>query len=135
MSINVTVIEGNLGANADIRAFGSGDGVASFSLASTTSYTDKAGNRQEKTTWVPCKLFGSQARMAYAEQVLLKGARFVVQGTLEEESWQAKDTNQKVTRLVLKVSSFVPASAGSRAAAPQPAPAYSGADHQDFDFS
>lgn len=130
MYANNTVITGNLGADAQIRIFPSGDGVASFSIANTVSYKDKSGAHQSKTTWVPCKIFGSAARINKMQTMLLKGVQVaVLDSSLEEESWQ-KD-GKTISRLVLKVTNIVKVDVDRNAAL---APAYAdGNDHSDFD--
>jgi len=50
-SVNKVILLGNVGKEPEFKVLPSGQGVANFSIATTESYKDKAGERQEKTEW------------------------------------------------------------------------------------
>ena len=50
-SVNKVILMGNLGRDPEVRFMPNGDAVCNFSIATTDSWKDKAGERQEKTEW------------------------------------------------------------------------------------
>lgn len=116
MAINSVSLLGNLGNDCEVRWFPNGDaGVASFSLAVTERYKDKAGEQKEKTIWIPCKIYGPQGRMQYAEKFLKKGQRVAITGKLEQEEWTDKDTQKKRDRLIVRIDELELAGSGRKA--------------------
>lgn len=134
--MNTITFSGNLGKDAEIRYFPSGDtGVAEFSLGNTVSYKDKAGNQLKKTTWMKVKVFGSNARMAFLERALLKGRLVIVHGSMDTDTWNDKQTGKEVRSLFLKADEVIPVPKEAAAApAANAAPEYSGGDYQDYQF-
>lgn len=82
-------VDGNVGAEPQLRTTGSGKSVASFALAST----EKVGD-QKVTTWVDVVCWEETADMV-AEYVQ-KGARVIVTGRLSQEEFQRKDGTKGV---------------------------------------
>lgn len=82
--INTVTLLGNLGSDPDtIR------GGAAFSVATSERWTDDAGQTQERTDWHRVVVFGKRApRLA---EILRKGARVAVVGTLRSSSYTDKD--------------------------------------------
>ncbi len=87
-SINAVTLLGNLGGDPDtIR-----DGAA-FSVATSERWTDDAGQTQERTDWHRVVVFGKRApRLA---EILRKGARVAVVGTLRSNSYTDKDGTKR----------------------------------------
>jgi single-strand DNA-binding protein len=50
-SVNKVILMGNLGRDPEVRFMPNGDAVCNFSIATTDTWKDKAGERQEKTEW------------------------------------------------------------------------------------
>jgi len=50
-SVNKVILLGNLGRDPELRFLPNGDAVCNFSIATTDSWKDKAGEKQEKTEW------------------------------------------------------------------------------------
>lgn len=92
-SLNVVMIIGNLGRNAELRYTPGGAAVCTFSLATTESWTDKGGQRQERTEWHRIVLWNKAAE-ALAEY-LTKGKQVYVSGRLETRSWTDKDGSKR----------------------------------------
>ncbi|MGE3277161.1 MAG: single-stranded DNA-binding protein [Vicinamibacterales bacterium] len=102
-SVNKVILVGNLGRDAELRATPSGQSVATFSIATTETWT-KDGERKEKTEWHRIVLWGRQAETL--QQYLTKGKQIYVEGRLETRQWE-KDgqkhytTEIKADRIVL----------------------------------
>lgn len=96
-SLNKVQLIGNLGRDPEVRTLQNGGKVASFSVATSESWKDKAsGERQEKTQWHNIVVF-NEGLAAVAERFLKKGSKIYVEGQLESRKWQDKDGADKVT--------------------------------------
>ena len=93
MSVNKVIVIGNLGANPEVRALPSGRNVANFSLATTERFTDRNGDKQERTDWHRIVAFGRLADTC--ERFLSKGRQVYVEGRLTTRQYQAKDGSGK----------------------------------------
>ncbi|MEM6964826.1 MAG: single-stranded DNA-binding protein [Bacteroidota bacterium] len=93
--INKVIIVGHLGRDPEVRHFEGNSSVASFSVATSETYTDKNGERQKMTDWHNVVLWGGLATVA--ENYLKKGKLVYVEGRLTTRKWQDKDGNDKYT--------------------------------------
>ena len=94
--INKVILVGNLGNDPEVRATTSGSRVATISVATTESWTDKtSGQKQEKTEWHRVVFFNRLAEIV--EQYLNKGSQVYVEGRLQTRKWQDKDGQDKYT--------------------------------------
>jgi single-strand DNA-binding protein len=102
-SVNKVILVGNLGRDAEVKVTPSGQSVASFSIATTETWT-KDGEKKEKTEWHRIVLWGRQADTL--QPYLTKGKQIYVEGRLETRQWE-KDgqkhytTEVKADRIVL----------------------------------
>jgi single-strand DNA-binding protein len=62
-SLNKAQLIGNLGKDPEIRYTQGGEPIANFSLATSEKWTDKQGNKQEKTAWHRVEVFGKAAQV------------------------------------------------------------------------
>ena len=100
MSINKVILVGNLGAKPDIRFSSDGKAIANFSVATSESWTDKEGNKQERTEWHKVSVFGKLADVC--QKYLDKGSKIYVEGKLQTRKWDNKDgVTQYTTEVVL----------------------------------
>ncbi len=129
-SVNKVILVGNLGRDAEVRSTPRGDTVATLNLATTETWNDRDGQRQEKTEWHRVVLWGKQADSL--KQYLVKGKQIYVEGRLQTRQWDDKDGNKRYTteirgdRLVLLGSAgggrgAQPRDTSSPADAPEPA--------------
>ena len=79
-SINKVVLVGNLGRDPESRQTQSGRTIAKFSLATSDRWTDREGNRQERTEWHNVKAWGSLGEQC--ERFLRAGSKVYVEGRL-----------------------------------------------------
>ena len=94
-SVNKVILVGNLGRDAEIRHTSGGTAVATLSLATTDVWTDKGGQRQEKTEWHRVVLWGKTAETL--QEYLLKGRQIYVEGRLQTRQWDDRDGNKRYT--------------------------------------
>ena len=94
-SVNKVIIVGNLGRDAEIRYTSGGTAVATLSLATTDVWTDKGGQKQEKTEWHRVVLWGKTAETL--QEYLLKGRQIYVEGRLQTRQWDDRDGNKRYT--------------------------------------
>lgn len=88
-SLNKAILIGNVGAEPEVRAIGSGARVANFSLATNRSWTNSSGEEQEKTEWHRIVAWRKLADIV--EQYVKKGDRIYIEGEIEYRSYEDKD--------------------------------------------
>lgn len=110
-SLNKVLLIGYLGKDAELRYTPAGAAVATFSLATTETWTDKAGQRQERTEWHRCVLWGKAAESL--GEYLAKGKQIYVEGRIQTRKWEDKDGNPRYTTEV-RVDRVVLLGGGSR---------------------
>ena len=93
MSINKAIVMGNLGADPVIRALPSGQSVANFSLATSERFTDRSGEKQQRTDWHRVIAFGRLAEVC--GEFLAKGRQVYVEGRLTTREYEAKEGSGK----------------------------------------
>jgi single-strand DNA-binding protein len=92
-SVNKVVLLGNLGKDPEIRYMQSGEPVANFSLATSEQWTDKAGQKQERTEWHRVEVFGKTAQVV--RDYCQKGKQVYIEGSIRYDEWTDKDGNKK----------------------------------------
>ena len=85
-SLNKVMLIGNLGRDPEIRYTQAGSAVANFSLATTDRWTDRQGQRQERTEWHDIVAFDRLAVLA--QNYLKKGKSVYIEGRLQTRSWE-----------------------------------------------
>ena len=71
--INEAVVLGHLGANPEVKTFDDGGKIVTLSVATSDSWTDKSGQKQESTEWHRVVLRVGTANTA--ERFLKKGSK------------------------------------------------------------
>ncbi|MBZ0094322.1 MAG: single-stranded DNA-binding protein [Sulfuricella sp.] len=94
-SVNKAIIIGNLGKDPEMRYMPSGDAICNFSLATTDSWKDKNGEKQEKTEWHRIAMFGKLAEIA--GEYLKKGSQVYVEGRIQTRKWTNKEGQDQYT--------------------------------------
>lgn len=102
-SVNKVILIGYLGHKPDIRTTQYGGKVASFSLATSESWTDKnSGERREKTEWHRIVIY-NEALVKLAEQYLDRGSKTYLEGQLQTSKWQdSNGIDRYTTEIVLQ---------------------------------
>jgi single-strand DNA-binding protein len=128
MYLNKVYLIGNLTQDPEFKALPSGSSVASFSLATNRTWTDKQGQRQETAEYHNVVAYGKQAETI--SQYLRKGSLLFVEGRLQTRSWEAQDGQKKYrTEIIVDTFQFGPKGSGvgatSNNSRPTPAPSSS----------
>ena len=94
-SVNKVILVGNLGRDPETRYTTSGDAVTNIRLATTDTWKDKNGEKQERTEWHNIVFYGRQAEIA--GEYLKKGRQIYVEGRLQTRKWQDKEGQDRYT--------------------------------------
>ena len=92
-SVNKVILIGNLGRDPETRYTTSGDAVTNLRIATTETWKDKSGEKQEKTEWHTVVLFGRQAEIA--GEYLKKGRPVYIEGRLQTRKYTDKEGVEK----------------------------------------
>jgi len=88
-SVNKVILVGNLGADPETRFLPGGDAVANVSIATSETWKDKSGEKQEHTEWHRVSFFGKTAEIA--GEYLKKGSPVYIEGRIRTRKWQDKE--------------------------------------------
>lgn len=89
-SVNKVILIGNLGADPELRYTPNGNRpVCNLRIATSDSYKDKAGVKQERTEWHSITVWGDQAENC--NKYLAKGRTVYVEGRLQTRQWDDKE--------------------------------------------
>jgi single-strand DNA-binding protein len=127
-NLNKVLLIGNLTRDPEVRYTPKGTAVADIGIAINRVWSNDQGQRQEETTFVDVTLWGRQAELA--QQYLSKGRGVFIEGRLQMDTWDDKQTGQKRSKLKVVAESlqFLPDGKGGGAPAgggSRPAPASS----------
>ncbi len=101
MSINKVILVGNVGSDPEIRNTNDGREIASFSLATSESWKDKAtGEKKDKTEWHRLVVF-SQGLVGIVKSYVKKGSKLYVEGQLQTRKWTDNNGVEKYTTEVV----------------------------------
>lgn len=98
--VNKAILIGNLGADPDTRYTQGGTAVASLSLATTESYKDKDGNKQDQTEWHKVVAWGRLAEIC--GEYLAKGSKVYIEGKLQTRMWEKDGVKHYTTEIVAR---------------------------------
>jgi single-strand DNA-binding protein len=93
MSVNKVILVGHVGKDPEIRHLESGVAVASFSLATSETYTAKNGEKVSTTEWHNIVMWRGLAEIA--EKYVTKGKQLFIEGKIRTKSWEDKDGNKR----------------------------------------
>ena len=99
MSVNKAILIGHLGKDPEVRYMPSGEAVANVTLATSETWKDKNGEKQEKTEWHNIVFFKRLAEIA--GEYLKKGSQIYVEGRITTEKWQDKEGKDRYTTKIV----------------------------------
>lgn len=100
-SVNKVILVGNVGRDPEVRRLNSGEPVASFSVATSETWRDKAsGERRERTEWHNVVIFNENLAKI-AEQYLKKGSKVYLEGQLQTRKYNDKNGQERQTTEVV----------------------------------
>lgn len=91
--MNLVLLIGNIGADAELKYTGSGDAVMNLRLAVTETWKDKSGEKREKTEWIDVVMWGKRAEGLCP--YLKRGEKIHVMGTYQTREWEDKQGNKR----------------------------------------
>ena len=97
--VNKVILVGNLGDEPVIRYTGDGKAIANLRVATSESWMDKEGNKQERTEWHKVSVFDKLAEIC--KKYLHKGSKVFLEGKLQTRSWDKDGVQQYSTEVVL----------------------------------
>ncbi len=92
-SVNKVILIGSLGRDPETKQFENGGSVTKFSIATSESWVDKQGNRQEKTEWHRIVIFNRLGEIA--QQYLRKGSKVYIEGSLRTQQWTDQNGQER----------------------------------------
>ncbi len=98
--VNKVILVGNLGADPEARSLNNGGEVVNMRVATSESWKDRDGNRQERTEWHNVVIFNENLGRV-AKSYLRKGSKVYLEGQLQTRKWQGQDGTDKYTTEVV----------------------------------
>lgn len=99
MSINKVILIGRLGKDPETRYMPNGEAVTNATLATSETWKDKSGVKQEKTEWHSLVFYRRLAEIA--GEYLKKGSMIYVEGKLQTRKWQTKEGQDRYTTEII----------------------------------
>jgi len=99
MSVNKAILIGHLGKDPEVRYMPSGEAVANVTLATSETWKDKSGVKQEKTEWHNIVFFKRLAEIV--GEYLKKGSLIYVEGRITTEKWTDKEGKDRYTTKIV----------------------------------
>lgn|SRR5574342_70509 len=96
--LNQVTLIGNLAADAELRYTQGGQTLLRFRMGCTDSWVNKDGERQERTEWVTCVLWGTRAEGL--ERFMTRGKPVGVSGRMQTRSWEQNGQKRYATEVV-----------------------------------
>jgi single-strand DNA-binding protein len=100
--VNKVILVGNLGADPESRALNNGGEVVNLRIATSETWKDRDGNRQERTEWHQVVIFNEHIAKV-ATQYLKKGSKCYIEGKLQTRKWTDQNgTDRYTTEVVIQ---------------------------------
>ena len=100
--VNKVILVGNLGADPEARSLNNGGEVVNLRIATSESWKDRSGERQERTEWHRVVIFNENLGRV-AKNYLRKGSKVYVEGKLQTRKWTDQSGQEKYsTEVVLQ---------------------------------
>lgn len=105
MSLNKVMLIGNVGVDPEYRTTTTGTAVVSLTLATNEKWTDKQGNKQEKTEWHRVAMFNKLAELA--NQYVKKGSKIYIEGKITTSSYEKDGEKRYSTEIIANSMQFL----------------------------
>jgi single-strand DNA-binding protein len=115
-SVNKVILVGNLGRDPELRYTQNGQAVANFTVATNENWTNKNGDREERTEWHRVVAWARVAELC--AEYLAKGRTVYVEGRLQTREWEDKEgQKRRSTEIVAQTVQFLGGGRGAGAGA------------------
>ncbi len=113
--VNKVILVGNLGKDPEVRQISPNQNVCQFPIATSETWIDKSGQKQEKTEWHRIVVWGKMAEVC--GKYLAKGKQVYIEGRLQTRSWEDQQGQKKyTTEIVATTVQFLGGAPGERSA-------------------
>jgi len=100
--VNKVILVGNLGDDPEVRSLNNGGEVVNMRVATSESWKDRDGNRQERTEWHRVVIFNENLGRV-AKSYLKKGSKVYLEGQIQTRKWQDQSGQDRYsTEVVLQ---------------------------------
>mgnify|MGYP000975730434 CR=1 FL=1 len=128
--LNKVILIGRLGREPELRYMANGEAVCNFSVATSESWKDKNGQRQESTEWHNVTMYRKLAEIA--AKYLTKGSQVYLEGKIQSRKYQGKDgIERSAYEIIANEMKMLGGNAQTPAQKPQPAQAQAQDDISD----
>ena len=105
-SVNKVILIGNLGRDPELRYTQGGQAVANFTLATNERFSNREGEKQERTEWHRIVAWARTAELC--AQYLAKGRTVYIEGRLQTREWEDKEgQKRRTTEIVANTVQFL----------------------------
>jgi single-strand DNA-binding protein len=94
--VNKVILVGNLGADPEARSLNNGGEVVNMRIATSESWKDREGQRQERTEWHNVVIFNENLGRV-AKSYLRKGSKVYLEGQIQTRKWTDQTGNDRYT--------------------------------------
>ena len=120
-SVNKVIIVGNLGRDPESRQTQDGTSVTNFTVATTDKWTDRNGEKQERTEWHRVVAWKRLAEIC--TEYLTKGKQVYIEGKLQTREWEDQQGQRRFTTEIVAQTMQMLGGRGEFAQQPRPATA------------
>jgi single-strand DNA-binding protein len=97
--VNKVILIGRLGKDPEIRYTPGGTAVANFTMATSEQWTNKDGQKQEKTEWHRIEAWKRLGEIC--GEYLRKGSQVYIEGRLQTDTWEDRDGKKRYTTKIV----------------------------------
>lgn len=97
--VNKVILVGNLGQDPEVKYMPNGNAVANITVATSESWKDKSGEKQERTEWHRVVMFGKLAEIT--GEYLRKGSQVYLEGKLQTRKWKDQSGQDRYSNEVV----------------------------------
>lgn len=94
--VNKVILVGNLGADPESRSLTNGGEVVNMRIATSETWKDREGQRQERTEWHNVVIYNENLGRV-AKSYLKKGSKCYLEGQIQTRKWQDQSGNDRYT--------------------------------------
>lgn len=126
MSLNKAILIGRLGKDPEVKTMPNGELVANVSLATSETWKDKTGSKQERTEWHNLVFYRRLAEIV--NQYLTKGSQVYVEGRIQTRKWKDKEGQDRYSTEIIVSEMQMLGTKASDGNSPSAYPAHTAAD-------
>lgn len=131
--MNHVSIMGNLVRDPELKFLSSGTAVCELSIAMNKKWKDNSGNQKEKAIFVDVTCWAKTAEIA--EKYLKKGRKVLIEGEIDQDQWEDKNTGAKRSKLKVVCSRLHLLPNGNRESSQESSQSSSGEENQETHYT